>query len=98
MVATPPAAAQLATPKPPAGFDAAKARDLAPKLAKSVADKKYDYSRKLALAFQLAAGIEQDKHYGGETRSAVEAFGVRRPPKALFKPTDPVPYKWADYV
>lgn len=98
VVATPPATSLLATPKPPSGFDAAKARELAPKLAKSVADKKYDYSRKLALEFQLAAGIDQDKHYGGETRSAVEAFGVRRPPKALFKPTDPVTYKWADFV
>lgn len=93
-----PAAAQLATPKPPAGFDAAKARQLAPTLAKSVTEKKYDYSRALAKEFQIAAGIAADKHYGGETRSAVEAFGVRRPPPALFKPTAAVPYKWADYV
>ena len=98
--ASPPAppATQVATPKPPAGFDAARARQLAPQLAKSVKDKKYDYSRKLAREFQLAAGIDPDKHYGGVTRSAVEAFGVRRPPPALFQPTEMVPYKWADFV
>jgi hypothetical protein len=85
-------------PKPPAGFDAALARKLAPQLAKNVTEKKYSYSRKLARQFQTAAGIAAEGAYGGETRGALESFGVRRPPRALFKPTETVPYKWSDHA
>lgn len=98
--AAPPAAQPMVMegPKPPAGFDPALARKLAPRLAQNIAEKKYSYSRKLALDFQKAAGIDADKIYGGETRGALLAFGVRRPPRALHKPTETQPYKWADHV
>lgn len=71
------------------------ARKLATQLANNINNKKYDYARQLARDFQRAAGLKTDGIYGGETRGALLHYGVQRPPLALFKPTETVPYRWA---
>jgi hypothetical protein len=83
------------TPQYPAGYDPAKARKLAKQVASNVDRTEYSYSRQLVKDFQKFAGIDIDGHYGGETRGALIHYGVPRPPRALFKPTETVPYRWA---
>lgn len=80
---------------PPAGFNVATARRLAKQVANNITNKKYDYSRQLLRDFQRAAGLTADGIYGGTTHGALIALGVPRPPSALFKPTESVPYRWA---
>lgn len=92
----PSAPVQPSPPVYPDGYDPVVARKLAKQLANNVANKKYDYSRQLAKQFQKAAGIDVDGIYGGETAGALEYFGIKRPPRPLFKPTQIQPYKWAD--
>lgn len=83
---------------PPTGYDPIKARSLAKQVAANITNKRNNYARDLLKQFQRAAGIDQDGIYGGESRGALEFFGVRRPPIALFKPTETQPYKWASLV
>lgn len=87
-------------PTPPATLDRAKARQLATKVAANVDAKRFDYSRPLVREFQLAAGLSVDGAYGPATKAAVQYYGVRRPPKALFKGADgtlkDVPYRWSE--
>ena len=69
----------------PAGYDAAKARAGAAKMAAHIASAKYSYSRQALKTWQKYAGLAQDGIYGPLTRAALITFGVERPPKALFK-------------
>lgn len=82
---------------PPEGYDPVKARNLAKQVAANITNRGTSYSRDLVKQFQRFAGIDVEGIYGGETRGALEFFGVRRPPRALFKPTETVPYKWANW-
>jgi hypothetical protein len=92
-----PTVADVATPPP--GFDRALATKLAKSVADSVSKKSYDYDKALTKRFQVAAGIPADGNYGPETKGAALYYGIRRPPRALFKGADgtynEVPYKWA---
>lgn len=98
-VPTPPVQTPATSPRTPAGFDLALARELAPKLQANLkARGKFDYDRTLARKFQTAAGIPSDGIYGGETRGALLAFGVANPQPASFPPTETVPYKWAELI
>lgn len=91
-----PAAAPLEAP--PTGYDPVKARNLAKQVAANVQNRQYSYSRDLVKQFQRFAGIADDGGlYGGEVRGALIFFGVRRPPVALFKPTETIAYKWANW-
>ncbi len=76
----------------PDGYDPAKARKTAPALADHLKRKVYDYDRRLVRAWQTAAALEPDGIYGGATRGALIHYGVASPPKALFKPTQTIPY------
>jgi len=87
--------ATLPSSAPPAGYDPAKARTLAKQVAANITNKKNNYAREMLAQFQRAAGIASEGIYGGESRGALEFYGVRRPPPALFKPTGTIPYKWA---
>lgn len=83
----------------PAGFDPSLARELAPKLDANLRAKGIsNYDRQLAKRFQVAAGITSDGIYGGETKGALIAYGIAKPPNAFFKPVETVPYKWANLI
>ncbi len=82
---------------PPEGYDPIKAKNLAKQVASNITNRGVNYSRGLLKDFQRFAGIQSEGIYGGESRGALEFFGVRRPPRALFKPVETVPYRWATW-
>lgn len=69
---------------PPAGYDAVKAKNAAPGLAKHIQNTQYNYTRKALEAWQLVAGIPVDGVYGPSAATALK-FYVATAPKALFK-------------
>lgn len=82
----------------PITYDRQLATNLAPEVATHLrgmaeAGRKYDYNRRIVKAFQQASGIDDDGHYGGETRGALLYFAPSsRPPRPFFKPTQTIPY------
>jgi hypothetical protein len=82
---------------PPAGFDPALARSLAPALAKNIAAKQYDFNRAQLKAFQTAAGVASDGVYGNDSWGALLYF-TSDAPRALYKPSMPTPYPWGPIV
>lgn len=91
LTAAPPPPSKLTT-QAPDGYDPDKARRTAPALAEHLRRKARDYDRRLAKAWQTAAALDADGIYGGATRGALIHYGVRNPPRALFKPTATIPY------
>lgn len=87
----------MPTNTPPAGYDPVKAKSLAKQVAANIVNRGNNYSREMLKQFQNFAGIDVDGVYGGQSRGALEFFGVRRPPPALFKPTTTEPYRWASW-
>jgi len=84
---------------PPAGFDPALARTLAPKVNANLISKKIGgYDHKLLKQFQTAAGIASDGLYGGGSRGALIAYGQKNAPPAFYKPTAVTPYPWAALI
>lgn len=94
---TPPQSTAAPSEQPPAGFNPTTARKLAKAVANNITNKGANYSHEQLRSFQRAAGIDADGLYGGSSRGALIFFGVPRPPATLFKPTQTVPYRWAEY-
>ena len=78
----------------PAGFDPVKARRIAPRIASHLKTKGIaNYSRQALREFQVLAGINADGIYGGQTAGALRYYlGGAKPPAAMFKPVQEVPY------
>lgn len=66
-------------------FDKVAARRMAPTVANNIANKKASYDRKQLASFQEKAGLTGDGIYGPLSVSALKFYGVKAPPKALFK-------------
>jgi hypothetical protein len=93
--------AQPAQPVAPAGYDRTKAANSAGDLARHIAQKKYDYTRKALIAWQTVAGIPTDGVYGPSARNALAYYVGAAAPKALFvknpktgAPYPNTPYPW----
>jgi len=91
-----PAPAPLPAEGPPAGFDPALARTLAPQLSSSLRARSYDYDRALARRWQVAAGLPADGLYGPDSWGGLD-FYAPGAPRALFNPDGRpmTPYRWA---
>ena len=91
--ATPLPASTPSGPQLPSGYDPEAARRGAKAVANNVTSRKYDYDRRLVKAWQEDAGLAPDGVYGGATRGALIYYGVKNPPKPLFKPTETITYQ-----
>ena len=76
----------------PVGFAAAAAQGLARAVASDIMSRRFNYDRGALKAFQRAAGIAIDGHYGGGSRGALQFYGIANAPRALFKPFPARPY------
>jgi hypothetical protein len=80
-------------PQIPAGYDPAKARAGAPAIASHLAKKgPAGYSHEQLKIWQRQAALTPDGVYGGSTRGALIAFGVKSPPRPFFQPVATIPY------
>jgi hypothetical protein len=80
-------------PQIPAGYDPAKARTGASAIASYLAKKgPAGYSREQLRTWQRHAALTPDGVYGGSTRGALIAFGVKNPPRPFFQPVATIPY------
>lgn len=78
----------------PDGYDPAAARKAAKGVSNHLANKGIaGYSRPLLKQWQRQAGLAPDGTYGGATRGALIYYGVASPPRAMFKPTETIPYR-----
>lgn len=66
-------------------MDEQAARREAPAIAAEVTSRQYDYDRVKMSIFQQHAGLDGDGLYGPRTASALEYYGVKPAPRALFK-------------
>ena len=95
----PVAASTVASGKPPAGFDLAKAKDLAAKVnANLISAGRDKYDHTLLRSFQIAAGIASDGLYGGGARGALIFYGQKNAPAPFFAPTSTAPYPWTKFI
>jgi hypothetical protein len=76
-----------------AAYNAAGARQLAPRVASDVRAKGRSYNREQMKEFQRSAGIVDDGVYGGETRGALVFYGVRDAPGPVFRPNQTIAYR-----
>lgn len=80
-------------PQIPAGYDPAKARAGASAIASHLATKgPAGYSHAQLKIWQKQAALTADGVYGGSTRGALIAFGVKNPPRPFFQPVATIPY------
>jgi len=82
-------------PAGPAGYDPARARLLAPRVATAIRNAPYaSATTTLVRQFQAAAfgSANVDGKYGGGTKGALRYYGVANPPAALYRPTAEVAY------
>jgi hypothetical protein len=80
-------------PQIPAGYDPAKAKAGASAIASHLAKKgPSGYSHPQLAIWQKQAALAPDGIYGGSTRGALIAFGVKDPPRPFFKPVATIPY------
>jgi peptidoglycan hydrolase-like protein with peptidoglycan-binding domain len=80
-------------PQIPAGYDPAKAKAGAAAIASYLAKKgPAGYSREQLKTWQRHAALTPDGVYGGSTRGALIAYGVKNPPRPFFQPVATIPY------
>lgn len=79
----------------PPGFDSLKAFNSAPDVARHIANKGMNYSRKVLKAWQRVAGIAQDGIYGKGSYAALRHFVGDQAPKPLFNQGTET-YPWSD--
>jgi hypothetical protein len=80
-------------PQIPAGYDPAKAKAGASAIASHLAKKgPAGYSHPQLAVWQKQAALAPDGIYGGSTRGALIAYGVKDPPRPFFKPVATIPY------